>query len=68
MRNRKGVERSYRPISISHWKLHYRRTNGLDFIYLLEIKSVKMKSDKKDRKEEEHKRLRKGWRNIEIGQ
>ena len=62
------VERSYRPKSISHRKLHYRRTNGLDFIYLSEIKLVKMKINKKDQKEEEDKQLRKGWRNIKIGQ
>ena len=43
------------------------QTNWILF-YLSEIKSVKMKSDEKDRKEEEDIRLRKGWRNIEIGQ
>ena len=44
-----------------------RQTDWILF-YLSEIKSVKMKSDEKDRKEEEDVRLRKEWRNIEIGQ
>ena len=49
---------------------NYTTEGQTDWIlfYLLEIKSVKMKIDKKDRKEEEDKRLRKGWRNIKIGQ
>ena len=49
---------------------NYTTEGQMDWIlfYLSEIKLVKMKSDKKDQKEEEDVQLRKGWRNIKIGQ
>ena len=56
-------------LKVFHIK-NYTTEGQTDWIlfYLSEIKLVKMKSDEKDWKEEEDIQLRKGWRNIEIGQ
>ena len=56
-----GLSKGHTNLKVFHIR-NYTTEGETDWIllYLLEIKSVKMKSDKKDQKEEEDKQLRKG--------